>query len=93
MRSPRVNRLAWVGIAIAVVGLAASRWVKGSDARVHCLSVPCSYVENHQRFRGTCGSREADPKNCYCFKQDAEAPAGARANERWPSHIQAACER
>lgn len=83
----------WLGVAVASIGLATGHWITTRNAAAECLSIPCGYTENGTRYRGVCGSRQADSTNCYCFKVMAEPPEGrVKASEGWPSHRQDACK-
>jgi hypothetical protein len=93
MKPSKINRIVWVGIAVVVLGLAVGYFVNTSDTQAQCLSIPCAYYDKaHQEFRGVCGAKKGDAKTCYCFKQEGDLPAGAHADERWASQIQAACK-
>lgn len=87
----RINKLvAGFGFLI-LVGVLVSTYFLTAERAVQCMSVRCTYYENHVPSKGVCGSRPGDTKNCYCFKA-TEAADGAQIRiEGGPSNLQIGC--
>jgi hypothetical protein len=67
----RANKLLWVGIPTAILFLAATCAVTIGAKPCKCKSSSCTYYDaQYGAHAGTCGCKEGDIKDCYCFDNE-----------------------
>lgn len=61
------NFVLWLELLTAGVAVAAACTLAGGASGARCKTTPCDYFRNGVAYKGTCGTKKHDNKNCYCI--------------------------